>query len=720
MCVSIFISYIKKAIKHLPMTKNDQDLQRKLANCIRFLSIDAIQRADSGHPGMPMGMADVATVLFSEFLKFHSKKPHWPDRDRFVLSAGHGSMLLYSLLYLTGYKDIEIDDIKSFRQINSKCAGHPEYGHIEGIETTTGPLGQGIANAVGMAIAERLSAARLGDELVNHKTYCIAGDGCLMEGISQEAISLAGHLKLNKLILLWDDNSISIDGDTSITTSENMKMRFEACGWNVYEIDGHDFDEIRAALTKAQTSDKPVMIACKTVIAYGSPNKAGSEKSHGSPLGEDEVQKTRENLGWKHAPFVIPEDLEEKWKKIGKRSYSLYKEWEEKYEKLGDQKLAELNRIEKKNLPENFGKILEQFKQRVFLDKPKQATRKSSQNVLEILTQNLPELIGGSADLTGSVLTQTSHTKPVTKDDFSGRYIHYGIREHAMGAIMNGLALHGEYLPYGGTFLVFSDYMKPAIRLAALMGLRVIYIFTHDSIGLGEDGPTHQPIEHLSSLRAIPNLNVFRPADAQETIGCFEQALKSKKTPSAMVLTRQNVNFLRNEYIKDSGFCAYGAYIISDTALDIEPDVVLIASGSEVTIANELKTKLHKNGLAVRVVSMPCYELFDKQESAYKNRVLGPSNCLRVAIEAGIDHGWFRYIGKDGLFIGMNGFGASGKAEDLYKHFKITADDACDRIMLEMRARKKLARLHKDKDDIEDELDKYRERVRKELEDEED
>lgn len=703
------------------MKKSDNDLARKMANCIRFLSIDAVERAASGHPGMPMGMADVATVLFSEFLKFDAKKPHWLDRDRFILSAGHGSMLLYSLLYLCGYKDIELDDLKNFRQLGSKCAGHPEYGHIEGIETTTGPLGQGIGNAVGMALAEKMLATRLGNDIIDHKTYCIAGDGCLMEGISQEAISIAGHLKLNKLILLWDNNSISIDGDTSITTSENMKLRFEACNWKVIQIDGHNFDEIRSALKEAQNSEKPVMIDCKTIIAYGSPNKAGSEKSHGSPLGAEEVQKVREKLGWNHAPFVIPEELEEKWVDAGKRSHKIYKEWEERFEKLDEKKKTEINRILKKQLPEDFQKKLESFKQKIFLEKPKQATRKSSQITLEVLTAELPELIGGSADLTESVLTKTSHTKSITKDDFSGHYIHYGIREHAMGAMMNGMALHGGFLPYSGTFLVFSDYMKPAIRLAALMQLQVIYVFTHDSIGLGEDGPTHQPVEHLASLRAIPNLNVYRPADAQETIGCYEQALKSKNTPSAIILTRQNVSFLRSEYKKEAGMCGFGGYIISDTALDIEPDVVLIASGSEVTIALETKEKLHKNGLAVRVVSMPCYDLFEKQEQSYKNRTLGAEHILRVGIEAGIDHGWYRYIGKEGIFIGMENFGASGKAEDLYKHFKITSDDACEKIITELKARRKAAiSKYKDKDDVMDEIEKYKEQVRKEVEDDED
>lgn len=695
------------------------DLTAKLANCIRFLSIDAVERANSGHPGMPMGMADVATILFTEFLKFDPKRPEWLNRDRFVLSAGHGSMLLYSLLYLTGYKDIELDDLKSFRQLGSKCAGHPEFGHLEGIETTTGPLGQGLANAVGMALGERMLAARIGDDLINHKTYVIAGDGCLMEGISQEAISFAGNLNLNKLIVLWDNNSISIDGKTSLATSENMKLRFEACGWKVLQIDGHNFDQIRKALSEAQNSDKPVMIDCKTTIGFGSPNKAGSEKAHGSPLGAEEIQKVREKLEWSHAPFVIPDELETAWLEAGKRSHKIFKEWEEKFAKLDEKKSAELKRILNKELPENFQKKIEGLKQKIFMEKPKQATRKSSQIVLEFLTAELPELIGGSADLTESVLTKTSHTKAISKSDFSNRYIHYGVREHAMGAIMNGLALHSKFIPYGGTFLVFSDYMKPAIRLAALMKQQLIYVFTHDSIGLGEDGPTHQPIEHLAMLRAIPNLNVFRPADAQETLGCFDQALKAKETPSAIVLTRQNVPFLRSEYKKDEGFCGFGGYAISDTALGIEPDVVILASGSEVSVALETKEKLHKHGLAVRVVSMPCFELFDKQDQAYKNRVLGADSILKLAIEAGVSQGWHKYIGKDGVFVGMNDFGASGKAEDLFPHFGITAENACNKVIVELKARRKAAiQKYKDKDDVLDELDKYKEQIRKEVESE--
>ena len=702
------------------MKKTDNSLTEQMANCVRFLAIDAVERANSGHPGMPMGMADVATVLFSEFLKFDPKNPKWMDRDRFVLSAGHGSMLLYSLLYLTGYKDISIDDIKNFRQLGSKTAGHPEFGELDGIETTTGPLGQGIANAVGMAIAEKLLSARLGDELINHKTYCIAGDGCLMEGISQEAISLAGHLALNKLIVLWDDNSISIDGNISLSSSENMKMRFEACGWKVLHANGHNVDEVRAALTEAQNSDRPVMIACKTTIGFGAPTKAGSEKAHGSPLGAEEATKVRENLKWNHAPFVIPEELEEAWSAAGKRSRKISKEWEEKFEQLDEAKKLELKRMSKHQLPKDFHKKLNKLKEKVFLDKPKQATRKSSQIVLDYIMPELPELIGGSADLTESVLTKVSKSKGINKKDFSGNYIYYGIREHAMGAIMNGIALHGPFLPYAGTFLVFSDYMKPAIRLAALMKQHLIYIFTHDSIGLGEDGPTHQPIEHLAALRAIPNVNVFRPADAQETIGCFEQALMHNTSPAAIVLTRQNVDFLRSEYVHEDGFCGYGAYAISDTALDIEPDVVLLASGSEVTLAMDAKDKLHKNGFAVRVVSMPCFEIFEKQDQAYKNKILGGRHILKVAIEAGIEQGWRRYIGDDGLFVGMSSFGASGKAEDLFKHFNITADFVVEKVTKELKSRRKAAiAKYKDKDDMLDELDKYKEKVRKEIEDEE-
>lgn len=651
------------------MTNNTQSLN--LSNCIRFLSIDAVEAANSGHPGMPMGMADVATILFSEFLKFDPRHPRWLNRDRFVLSAGHGSMLLYSLLYLTGYEDIKLSDLKNFRQLNAKCAGHPEYGHLLGVETTTGPLGQGLATAVGLAIGEKMLAARLGEDLIDHKTYVIAGDGCLMEGISQEAISLAGHLNLNKLIVLWDNNSISIDGKTSITTSENMKMRFEACGFEVIQIDGHNFDEIRSALKAAQNSQKPVMIDCKTSIGFGSPNKANSEKAHGSPLGAEEVKKTREKLGWGHAPFDLPQELENQWREAGKRSQKTYDEWHKKFAAAG--------KNFSKKLPKDLEQKIVELRAKIVAEKPKQATRKSSQIALEFLTGELPQLIGGSADLTESVLTKTSHTKAISKSDFSGRYIHYGVREHAMAAAMNGIALHSDFIPYGGTFLVFCDYMKPAIRLAALMKQQVIYIFTHDSIGLGEDGPTHQPIEHLAMLRGIPNLNVLRPADAEEVLQCFEMALKNSETPSAMVLTRQNLPFLN----KAENSINRGGYIISDTA---KPDVVIIATGSEVSLAVEAKDKLHAKGVNARVVSMPCFEIFEQQDEVYKNHVLGDKKILRVGVEAAIAQGWERYLGFDGIFIGMSDFGASAKAEDLFKHFGITSDAICEKILAKLKA----------------------------------
>lgn len=658
------------------MKQTDQQLAREMANCIRFLAIDAVEKSASGHPGMPMGMADVATILFNEFLKFDAAKPHWLDRDRFVLSAGHGSMLIYSLLYLTGYQDINLDDLKNFRQLGSKCAGHPEYGHIEGIETTTGPLGQGIANAVGMALAEEMLAARLGRDLINHKTYCIAGDGCLMEGISQEAISIAGNLALKNLIVLWDNNSISIDGDVALTTCENMKMRFEACNWKVIQIDGHDYAQIRSALKEAQNSDRPVMIDCKTTIAFGSPNKAGSEKSHGSPLGTDEVKKTRAALNWSHDAFVIPQNLKAEWEKAGSRSAEIAKNWEEKFAALAPEKSAEIKRVLNKDLPADFDVKLQSLIAKITAEKTTQATRKSSQVALEFLTAELPELIGGSADLTGSVLTKTAVTKPIDKNNFDQRYIHYGIREHAMSALMNGMTLHGGFLPYAGTFLVFSDYLKPGIRLSALMKLRNIYVFTHDSIGVGEDGPTHQPIEHLAMLRAIPNLNVFRPCDTKETVEAYEAALKAKTTPSAIILTRQNLPFLSPENNPDS---KKGAYIISESK-GAKPDVVIIATGSEVLVAVETQTKLAAKNIDARVVSMPCQEIFDAQNESYKKQVLGEDSILRVAVEAALSQGWERYIGNNGIFIGMSSFGASGKAEDLFKHFGITSDNACKQI----------------------------------------
>ncbi len=661
------------------MKKIDNDLLKQLANCIRFLSIDAVQAANSGHPGMPMGMADVATVLFTEFLKFNPKDPRWLDRDRFVLSAGHGSMLLYSLLYLTGYDDIKITDFKKFRQLHSHLAGHPEYGELAGIEATTGPLGQGVANSVGMALAEKLLAARLGNDVINHKIYCLAGDGCLMEGISQEAISFAGNLSLNNLVVLWDNNSISIDGNTALATCENMKLRFEACGWEVIQIDGHDIDQIRLALVAAQKSAKPVMIDCKTIIAYGSPNKAGSEKSHGSPLGVDEILQVRKKLNWQYEAFTIPQELENEWKQAGVRSLDVYNQWQQSYNKLDQEKLQEVSRIIKKELPKDFAQKLAQFKEKIFSDKATQATRKSSHQVLEFLTGNLAEMIGGSADLTESVLTKTSHTKAVDKANFANRYIHYGIREHAMAAIMNGLVLHSNFLPYGGTFLVFSDYMRPAIRMSALMKLQVIYVLTHDSIGLGEDGPTHQPIEHVASLRSIPNLYVFRPCDVLETLGCYEQALKLKNSPSAMVLSRQELPFVSQS--KDTDF-SYGAYALFDCA---QPDVVIMASGSEVAIAVAAKSELEKHNLQVRIISAPCLDLFAQQSKDYQKNLLGDGKTLRVAIEAGIGQSYDKYLNENDIFVGMSSFGASAKASDLYKHFGITAEQVVVKVLDKVR-----------------------------------
>ena len=642
-----------------------------MANAIRALSMDAVERANSGHPGMPMGMADVVTVLFTEFLNFDPKHPLWPNRDRFILSAGHGSMLQYALLYLTGYEDMTLDEIKRFRTLGAKTAGHPEFGHASGIETTTGPLGQGLANSVGMALAERMLAARFGD-IINHKTYVIAGDGCLMEGISQEAISLAGHWKLNHLIVLWDDNKISIDGPTSLATCEDQMKRFEACGWNVMAVDGHNTDEIRAALAKAQTSDTPVMIACRSKIGYGAPTKEASEKCHGSPLGKDEIAGARAKLGWEHGEFDVPAPILAAWRKAGVRGMAVYAEWNKKYTACDAAKRSEFERLQQKQLPEGWLARVNALKQKLADAAPSEATRKSSENALEVLTAAIPEMIGGSADLTGSNNTKTKAMKHVIAKDYSGSYIYYGVREHAMGAIMNGLALHGEFIPYGGTFMVFTDYCRPAIRLSALMQQRVIYVMTHDSIGLGEDGPTHQPVEHLASLRAIPNLNVFRPCDATETAECWALALSFANSPSILSLTRQNVPALRAAYTKDN-LCARGGYVIREAELnDSAPVYTLIATGSEVSIAVEAKKMLAEKDIAARVVSMPCWELFDAQPESYRKQVLG--NGPRIAIEAASGFGWEKYLGEKGVFIGMKGFGASAPAKDLYKHFGITAE----------------------------------------------
>ena len=650
------------------MTQYSPEQTRSMANAVRALSMDAVQKANSGHPGMPMGMADVATVLFTRFLKFDAADPHWPDRDRFILSAGHGSMLLYSLLYLLGYQDMTVDEIKNFRQLGSKTAGHPEYGHATGIETTTGPLGQGIANSVGFAIAERHLNARFGDGLVNHKTYVLAGDGCLMEGISQEAITLAGHLKLNNLIVLWDDNGISIDGKLSMSDSTDQLARFASANWNVSRVDGHDSEAIAVALAKAQKSDKPVLIACKTIIGYGAPNKQGTAATHGSALGADEVAATRKALDWDSEPFVVPDDLLEAWRKAGARGSAARADWTKRLAASADK--AEFERLTSGALPADFDAAIAGYKRKLAENPPWIATRNSSQNALEIINVAVPETIGGSADLTGSNNTKTKDLKALSADDYGGRYVYYGIREHGMAAAMNGLALHGGVIPYGGTFLVFTDYCRPSIRLAALMGIRVIYVMTHDSIGLGEDGPTHQPVEHLAALRVMPNLAVYRPCDAVEAAECWQLALRDQARPSILALTRQKLKPARLAYSEEN-FCARGAYEIA--ASDQTAKVVIFASGSEVEIAIAAKEKLDAAGKPARVVSVPCMERFEAQDAAYRDLILG-KETTRIAIEAGVRTGWDRFIGVDGSFIGMTGFGASGPAEQLYEKFGITAE----------------------------------------------
>jgi transketolase len=641
-----------------------------LANAIRALSMDAVQAANSGHPGMPMGMADVATVLFTQFLKFDSSAPDWPDRDRFVLSAGHGSMLLYSLLYLTGYKDITVDQIKNFRQLGSKTAGHPEFGEAAGIEMTTGPLGQGLATAVGMALAERMVAARFGDDIVDHFTYVLASDGDLMEGISHEAASFAGHLGLSKLIVLYDDNDISIDGGTGLAWSDDVPARFAAYGWDTAVVDGHDPDAVAAAIKAAQGRPAPSMICCKTTIAFGAPTKAGTAASHGAALGDDEIKGTRAALGWPHAPFDVPNEILSAWRQAGGRGANDRAAWDGRHAALDGAVRAEFDRAMAGGLPDGWKAAMAAFKTKMIADKPAQATRVSSGAVLEALIPAVPEMIGGSADLTGSVNTRVPNMAAVDAANYGGRYIHYGIREFGMAAAMNGMALHGGIIPYAGTFLVFSDYLRPALRLSALMGQRVIYVLTHDSIGLGEDGPTHQPIEHLASLRAMPNVNVFRPADAIETAECWELALQAEDTPSAMVLTRQGLPAVRTEASAEN-LCAKGGYVLSPA--DGTAQVALLATGSEISIALEAQTLLAADGIAAKVVSMPCWELFDRQADTYRDEVLG-ADTVRVAVEAGVRLGWDRYVGSDGGFVGMSGFGASAPAKDLYKHFNITAD----------------------------------------------
>ena len=636
------------------MNKNYKDL----SNAIRFLSMDAVEKARSGHPGMPMGMADVATVLFRNFLKYNPKNPNWLNRDRFVLSAGHGSMLLYSLLYLTGYKSISLNDIKKFRQLNCICAGHPEYHPGTGIETTTGPLGQGIANSVGFAIAEEVLRKKIGKEIINHKTYVLAGDGCLMEGISHEALSLAGHLKLKNLIMLFDNNSISIDGPTNLSVSDNFKKRFESYGWDYILIDGHNEKQISRALKKAQKAKKPTVISCKTIIGFGSPNKSGKASAHGSPLGEDEIKLVRKKLKWNHPPFEIPKNILDEWRKIGSKGIKEAEKWNKKNSK----KIVYSSFLKNKSLRDY------KEKQNVINESEAMATRKSSEKILSFLVKKIPNIIGGSADLSGSNNTKTENHQIIKPGNFKGNYIHYGVREHAMCGIMNGLALHSELIPYGGTFLIFSDYCKPSIRLAAIMKQKVIYVMSHDSIGLGEDGPTHQPIEQLTGLRSIPNLNVFRPADTAETFECWDHAISFDGTPSIIAVSRQKVDPIRKEFTKENK-CSAGAYEISRTKSEI--DLTILATGSEVNLAIEVSQKLATENIYSKVISMPCHELFDIQKKEYKSKILNETKH-KISIEASTTDYWKKYVGENGIAFGIDDFGKSAPYQKIYEHFGLT------------------------------------------------
>ena len=645
--------------------------RQRMADAIRFLAMDGVQAANSGHPGMPMGMADAAVALFADHIHIDPTCPTWPDRDRFILSAGHGSMLHYALNHLLGYKDMDAGQLKQFRQLGARTAGHPEYGHADGIETTTGPLGQGITTAVGMALAERRLASQFGRALVDHYTYVIAGDGCLMEGISHEAVDIAGHLKLGRLIVLWDDNDISIDGNTDIATSTNQLARFKAAGWQVTRVDGHDSDAVSAAIDVAKKSRKPSLVACKTVIGFGAPTLAGSHKTHGAPLGDDEIQATRTALGWDHPPFEIPSDIRSLWQEIATRGLDMRTHWQARLD--SSVKKSRFERAMSGELPKALATRMRRYKKQLKAELPKVASRQASQMALEVINAAVPTMVGGSADLTGSNLTKTSQMRSITPGNYRGNYVHYGIREHAMGAVMNGMALHGGMIPYGGTFLVFSDYMRGSMRLSALMKQRVIYVLTHDSIGLGEDGPTHQPIEHLAMLRATPNMNVYRPCDAVETAEAWEIALESSETPSVMALSRQGLPTVRTERTNEN-LTQKGGYILRNVRG--ARDITVMATGSEVAIALDAADVLKDQGYNVAVVSMPCWELFDHQSDQYRQSVLG--SAPRIAIEALIGFGWDRYLRTQDVFIGMHDFGASGPAPELYQHFGITKERICE------------------------------------------
>ena len=645
--------------------------RQRMADAIRFLAMDGVQTANSGHPGMPMGMADAAVALFADHIHVDPTCPTWPDRDRFILSAGHGSMLHYALNHLLGYKDMDAGQLKQFRQLGARTAGHPEYGHADGIETTTGPLGQGITTAVGMALAERRLASQFGRALVDHFTYVIAGDGCLMEGISHEAIDMAGHLKLGRLIVLWDDNDISIDGNTDIATSTNQLARFKAAGWQVTRVDGHDSDAVSAAIDVAKKSRKPSLVACKTVIGFGAPTLAGSHKTHGAPLGDDEIQATRTALGWDHPPFEIPSDIRSLWREIATRGLDMRTHWQSRLD--SSVKKSRFERAMSGELPKALATRMRRYKKQLKAELPKVASRQASQMALEVINAAVPTMVGGSADLTGSNLTKTSQMRSITPGNYRGNYVHYGIREHAMGAVMNGMALHGGMIPYGGTFLVFSDFMRGSMRLSALMKQRVIYVLTHDSIGLGEDGPTHQPIEHLAMLRATPNMNVYRPCDAVETAEAWEIALESSETPSVMALSRQGLPTVRTERTNEN-LTQKGGYILRN--IRGARDITVMATGSEVAIALDAADVLKDQGYNVAVVSMPCWELFDQQSDQYRQSVLG--SAPRIAVEALIGFGWDRYLRTQDVFIGMHDFGASGPAPELYQHFGITKERICE------------------------------------------